>query len=64
MADLVYLLDQLVDAKGKIQVPDVYHSVKPLTEEEKKLYEPIDFCQVEFLKNQHSKMKKILFLIN
>jgi len=38
-------------------VPGVYDTVKPLTEEEKKLYEPIDFCQV----NQHFKFK-ILYI--
>ena len=46
MVELVALLNTLVDAKGKILVPGVYDSVKKLTDEEKSLYEPIDFCQV------------------
>ena len=49
MVDLVYLLNELVDVKGKILVPGVYDTVKPLTDEEKKLYEPIDFCQVKIV---------------
>jgi len=58
MVDLVYLLNELVDSKGKILVPGVYDSVKPLTDEEKKLYEPIDFCQV---KSEILKMSYIFF---
>lgn len=46
MVDLVALLNTLVDAKGKILVPGIYDSVRELSEEERKLYEPIDFCQV------------------
>ena len=46
MIDLVAVLNELVDAKGKILVPGVYDSVKALTEEEKNLYEKIDFCEV------------------
>jgi hypothetical protein len=46
MIDLVSLLNSLVDAKGKILIPGIYDSVAPLTEEEKKSYETIDFCQV------------------
>lgn len=43
MADLIALLDTLVDNKGRILIPGIYDSVAKLTEEEKKLYEPIDF---------------------
>jgi nonspecific dipeptidase len=49
MVDLVYLLNELVDNKGKILVPGVYDSVKPLTDEEKKLYDSIDFCPDTYL---------------
>lgn len=49
MVDLVALLNSLVDGKGKIQVPGIYDSVKPLTTEEEKLYETIEFCCDEFL---------------
>lgn len=43
MVDLVSLLGSLVDSKGKILVPGIYDSVLPLTPEEEKLYEKIDF---------------------
>jgi hypothetical protein len=46
MIDLVAMLNELVDNKGKILVPGIYDTVRPLTEEEIKLYAPIDFCQV------------------
>lgn len=46
MADLIALLDTLVDNKGRILIPGIYDSVAKLTEEEKKLYEPIDFDPV------------------
>jgi len=49
MIDLVNLLNSLVDAKGKILIPGIYDSVAPLTEEEKKSYETIDFCQDDYL---------------
>ena len=57
MVDLVALLNELVDENGKILIPGVYDSVKPLTEEERKLYEPIDFSQVKPSTN-----KVILFI--
>ena len=38
----------LVDVKGKILIPGVNDSVAPLTEDEQKLYEPIDFDPVSF----------------
>ena len=47
MVDLMYLMNQLVEPTGKILVPGVYDSVKPLTDEEKKLYDAIDFNQVD-----------------
>ena len=46
MVDLIALLNTLVDSKGRIQIPGVYDSVAKLTDEEKKLYEPIDFNPV------------------
>lgn len=46
MVDLVAMLNELVDAKGKIRVPGIYDTVEPLTDEERKLYDPIDFCPV------------------
>lgn len=43
MSDLIYLMSQLVDKDGKILITDIYKSVAPLTENEKKLYTTIDF---------------------
>lgn len=48
MVDLVAMLNELVDAKGKILVPGVYDSVSPLTEAEKELYKDIEFDCVSF----------------
>jgi nonspecific dipeptidase len=46
MVDLVALLNELVDSKGKILVPGIMDTVAGLTDEERKLYESIDFCPV------------------
>lgn len=43
MVDLVAMLNELVDSKGKILVPGVYDSVAPLTDAEKELYKDIEF---------------------
>jgi nonspecific dipeptidase len=48
MVDLVSLLNELVDAKGKILIPGIYDAVTPLTDEERTLYEPIDFDLVRY----------------
>ena len=53
MIDLVHLLHNLVDNKGKILVPGVYDSVAELTAEEAKLYDAIDFDTVSFLTHSH-----------
>jgi hypothetical protein len=46
MVDLVAVLNELVDARGKILIPGIYDSVRALTDEEKSLYESIDFDPV------------------
>ncbi|MEQ2259512.1 Metallopeptidase M20 [Xenotaenia resolanae] len=51
MTDLIALMGSLVDRKGKILIPGVYDSVAPLSEEEKKLYEKIDFDLCEYCKD-------------
>jgi len=51
MTDLIALMGSLVDRKGKIMVPGMYDMVAPLTEEEKKLYEKIDFDLDEYCKD-------------
>lgn len=38
MADLIYLLNSLVDKDGKILVKNMYEDVAPLTVEEEALY--------------------------
>ncbi|XP_042240828.1 cytosolic non-specific dipeptidase-like isoform X3 [Homarus americanus] len=43
MADLVYLMNTLLDNKGNIQIPGIMDEVVPVTAEEEKLYKNIDF---------------------
>ena len=43
MSDLIALMGSLVDNKGRILVPDIYNSVKPLTDDEASCYDSIDF---------------------
>ncbi|KAM9307710.1 beta-Ala-His dipeptidase-like [Gastrophryne carolinensis] len=50
MRDLVHLLAKLQDSTGHILIPGIYDDVAPLTEEEKRLYENIEF-DMEDLKN-------------
>ncbi|XP_040288430.1 beta-Ala-His dipeptidase-like isoform X1 [Bufo bufo] len=51
MRDLVYLLASLVDTSGHILIPGIYDDVAPLTEEESKLYESIEFDMEEHKNN-------------
>jgi nonspecific dipeptidase len=51
MNDLIALMSSLVDAKNRIQIPGIYDSVAPVTQEEEKLYDSIDFC-METYKNE------------
>jgi nonspecific dipeptidase len=48
MPDLIWLLDQLVNAKGEIMIPGIMDSVAPLDEDEKRLYADLDFCPKDF----------------
>lgn len=50
MSDLMFLMSDLVDSSGKILIPGISDTVKPLSGEEKKLYETIDFNPDEYLK--------------
>ncbi|GMG28681.1 unnamed protein product [Ambrosiozyma monospora] len=43
MTDLIKVMGQLVDVDGTINIPGVNEMVAPLTEEESKLYDPIEF---------------------
>jgi len=47
MTDLVNIFANLVDCHGNIKIPGIMDSVKAVTEEEKKIYETIDFDVVE-----------------
>ncbi|KAH1177667.1 beta-Ala-His dipeptidase [Mauremys mutica] len=59
MTDLIALLDSLVDTSGRILIPGVYDDVASLTEEEKKLYEAIEFDLEEYKNN--TGVKKFLY---
>ena len=56
MADLIYLLGQLVDVRGKILVPGINDNVAPLADEERATYTDIDFDKVHFVMIIESKM--------
>jgi len=43
MSDLIYVLNQLVDIKGNILIPNINEDVEPLNEKEKELYDKIEF---------------------
>ncbi|CAL1267327.1 unnamed protein product [Larinioides sclopetarius] len=51
MADLVALMGSLTDPKGNILIPGIMDDVLPVTEEEIKLYENIDFDPEEYRKD-------------
>ncbi|VDK45319.1 unnamed protein product [Anisakis simplex] len=50
MRDLIWLLSQLSDVKGKIQIEGLDEMVRPVTDEELKLYDNIDFDVEAFKK--------------
>jgi len=50
MADLIGMMDTLLDAKGNILVEGLMDSVAPVTEEELKSYDTIDFDVEDFRK--------------
>lgn len=51
MTDLVTLMGSLLDKRGRIQVPGMYDSVAAVTEEERKLYDNIEFDLGEYCKD-------------
>lgn len=55
MTDLIHLMSKLVDTKGKILVPGISDRVRPVTEDEKKLYGPIEFDLSQFQKDAGAK---------
>ncbi|XP_022649269.1 cytosolic non-specific dipeptidase-like [Varroa jacobsoni] len=50
MNDLMWVMSQLVDVNNKILIPGVMDDVAPITPEEQKLYEKIDFDLNEYQK--------------
>ena len=46
MTDLINIFANLVDCHGNIKIPGIMDSVRAVTEEEKKMYETIDFSVV------------------
>ncbi|XP_049267074.1 cytosolic non-specific dipeptidase-like [Rhipicephalus sanguineus] len=50
MPDLMYLLNSLTDAEGRIKVPGIYDEVLPLSHEERKVYEGIEFDVEQYRK--------------
>lgn len=46
MNDLIALMAQLTDVNHRILIPGIYDSVQPLTDEELKTYDNIDFDHV------------------
>ena len=46
MSDLIYLLNNLVDLKGNIIIPEINADVAPLTDDERATYTDIDFDKV------------------
>ncbi|KAM7037172.1 beta-Ala-His dipeptidase isoform 1-T1 [Passerculus sandwichensis] len=59
LLDLIALLDSLVDSTGHIQIPGIYDNVAALTEEERKLFESIEFDLEEHRNN--CGVKKFLY---
>ena len=43
MADLIYMMNTLVDNKGNILIPGIMDDVAPVTDEESATYDSIDF---------------------
>lgn len=48
MADVVYLLNSLVDKDGKIIITNLYKEVAPIFDGEKEMYENIEFDPIEY----------------
>ncbi|XP_074057390.1 cytosolic non-specific dipeptidase [Macrotis lagotis] len=51
MSDLITLMGSLVDRKGHILIPGINEAVAPVTDEERLLYEKIDFDLEEYAKD-------------
>ncbi|VIO87242.1 Uncharacterized protein BM_BM7073 [Brugia malayi] len=49
MADLVWVISQLTDVEGNILIQDIMNLVTPVTNEERKLYETLDFGVIRII---------------
>ncbi|CAG5885613.1 unnamed protein product, partial [Menidia menidia] len=58
MGKMLFSTGSLVSTKGKILVPGLSDAVAPLTDEEKKLYEKIDFDLDEYCKDEQILMHR------
>lgn len=43
MNDLVWMMSQLTDVNGRINIPELYEMVAPMTDAERESYSNIDF---------------------
>ncbi|KAL3982612.1 Cys-Gly metallodipeptidase DUG1 [Acanthocheilonema viteae] len=48
MSDLIWIMSQLTDVDGSIMIESIMDLVAPVTDEEKKLYETLDFDMEEY----------------
>lgn len=48
MADMVYLLGRLVDKDGTILIPNINNDVLPVTDDERRQYQDIDFSVLDY----------------
>lgn len=51
MTDLIALMSSLLDINGRIQIPEIYESVAPVTDDEAILYTDIDFDLDDYCKD-------------
>lgn len=56
MTDLVSLMGQLVDNKGRILIPGISDTVREVTDAERALYDPIEFDPEDFRKDFDGKL--------
>jgi len=59
MGDLIHIMSKLVDVKGNILIPGVMDMVRPVTADEKEIYEKIDF-DIDVYKNDIGCVGKLM----
>ena len=67
MTDLINIFANLVDCHGSIKIPGIMDSVRSVTDEEKKMYESIEFdvvrAETSMLHIVYSYMPKHLYVL-